>query len=229
LIPKEATMEPEDFRGPRDASPEATAAEADAWAERERRRRAAWLAGPDEEEKLAWVRRYRRRAALGLEESRLGPNREEAEAWAERERRRRVEWSEGPGEAEKREWAARQRIRSFAGLAESRLPPSSEEIDSWARAESAKRKAWLSGPADEEKREWSQRSGWASAWTNASGDEPSYADLAARFLREAELAGKGSLWTLASAPAAIWSHFVKAGRRFERDMSGPPRRGRVPY
>jgi hypothetical protein len=226
---KEATMDPEEFRDPRDASPEAAAAEADAWAGRERRRRAAWLAGPDEEEKLAWARRYRRRAALGLEESRLGPSREETAAWAERERRRRVEWSEGPSEGERREWAARQRIRSFAGLGESRLPASSEEIDAWARAESAKRKAWLSGPGDEEKREWSLRSGWASAWTDASGDEPSYADLAARFLREAELAGKGSLWTLASAPAAIWSHFVRAGRRFERDMSGPPRRGRVPY
>lgn len=221
-------MDPEEFRDPRDAAAsEATPAEVEAWVERERRRRAAWLAGPSEEERIDWARRYRRRAALGLEESRLGPSREELEAWAERERRRRAEWSEGPSEEEKRGWASRQRLRAFAGLAESRLPASSEELEAWARREAERRKAWLAGPGEEEKREWSRRGGASAA--PAMGAEPSYSDLASRFFREAELAGKGSLWTLASAPAALWSHFVRAGRRLEHEMSEPPRRGRVPY
>ena len=223
-------MEPEEFRDPRlDETGEATAAEVEAWAERERRRRAAWLAGPGEEEKADWARRYRRRAALGLEESRLGPSREEIEAWAGRERRRRVEWSEGPSDGDKRAWASRQRLRSFAGLAESPLPVSSEETEAWARRETERRKAWLAGPGEEEKREWSRGGGLRAAGRRLLGEDASYSDLASRFFREAELAGKGSFWALASAPAAIWSFLVREGRRFEREASGPPRRGRVPY
>lgn len=223
-------MDREDFRDPREAeAEEATAAEAQAWADREHKRRAAWIAGPDEEEKSEWARRYRRRAALGLEESRLGPSREEIEAWAGREQRRRVEWSEGPSDEEKRAWASRQRLRSFAGLAESSLPVSSEETEAWARREAERRKAWLAGPTEEEKREWSRRGGLRAAGRRLLGEGASYSDLASRLLREAELAGKGSFWALASAPAAIWSYLVREGRRFEREASEPPRRGRVPY
>lgn len=217
-------MDPETFRDPRHADPEASPAEVEAWAERERRRRAEWLEGPGEQEKQDWAIRYRRRAALGLEESRLGPSPEEIGAWAERERRRRKEWAEGPGDEEKRRWASGQRLRSFAGLSESPLPAGAGEIEAWARREADRRKAWLAGPAEEEKREYARRTA-AASWSEGA----SYADLASRFFREAELAGKGSLWAIASAPAAIWSYFVRAGRRLERDMSEPPRRGRVPF
>ncbi len=37
----------------------------DAWAERERRRREAWLAGPSEDEKIEWARRHRRSRGPG--------------------------------------------------------------------------------------------------------------------------------------------------------------------
>ena len=72
-----------------------TQEEVDAWAAREHRRRAAWLAGPDEDERRDWTRRYRWRATLGLEESRLAPAREDVEFWAEREHKRRQAWLEG--------------------------------------------------------------------------------------------------------------------------------------
>ena len=43
-------------------------AEVNAWAERVRKRRRAWLEGPDEEEKRAWAARHRRRRHLDLDE-----------------------------------------------------------------------------------------------------------------------------------------------------------------
>jgi len=85
----------------------------DAWAERERRRREAWLAGPSEDEKRDWARRKRRRSSSGHGgESTLGPSEDEVEAWAERERRRREAWLAGPSEDEKRDWARRRRPAS---------------------------------------------------------------------------------------------------------------------
>ena len=82
--------------------------EIEVWAAREHKRRAAWLAGPSEEEKQEWARRYRWRGALGLEESRLGPTREDIELWAEREHKRRQAWLEGPNAMEKHDWARAQ-------------------------------------------------------------------------------------------------------------------------
>jgi hypothetical protein len=75
--------------------------EIDAWAVREHQRRAAWLAGPSPEEKLAWARRYRWRSALGLEESRLGPAPEDIDLWAAQEHGRRAAWAAGPSQLEK--------------------------------------------------------------------------------------------------------------------------------
>jgi hypothetical protein len=52
-----------------DPALEVTQAEIDAWAERERRRRAEWLAGPTEEERAAFARRVRsRRIAAAFDE-----------------------------------------------------------------------------------------------------------------------------------------------------------------
>jgi hypothetical protein len=69
-----------------------TAEEVDAWASREHKRRQAWAMGPTPGEQEDWGRLYRWRAAIGLEESRLGPSPEEVADWAERERRRRQAW-----------------------------------------------------------------------------------------------------------------------------------------
>jgi hypothetical protein len=80
--------------------------EIEEWAERERKRRQAWLQDPTEEEKRAWAhaRRHEARSAEpGLATS--GPTGEEIEEWAERERKRRQAWLQGPTEEEKRAWA----------------------------------------------------------------------------------------------------------------------------
>src|SRR5512135_2674640 len=86
--------------------------EAEAWAERERKRREEWLQGPTGEEKAAWARAQRWRGRIGLAESPLPPSKEEVEAWAESERKRRAAWVAGPSEEDKREWARR---RAAAG------------------------------------------------------------------------------------------------------------------
>jgi hypothetical protein len=84
----------------------------DDWAERERRRREAWLKGPTDEEKRAWAASRRRQAGdveVGLTLS--GPTDEEVEEWAERERKRREAWVQGPSEQERRAWARSARRR----------------------------------------------------------------------------------------------------------------------
>jgi hypothetical protein len=211
-------MEPEPMIDPRREPAGPTPEEAEAWADRERKRRQAWAEGPSEEEKQERARSWRRRAMFGLEESRLGPTREDIESWAERERKRRAAWLAGPGEGEKREWARRARRGG-------ELPPSPEEVDGWARREQERRREWLAGPSEDEKREWALRQG--RAWEDAFDTEVS--ETARRFFREAELAGKGSLFALSGAPAALWSYFVRAGRAFEEEFYQPPRRRRVRY
>jgi hypothetical protein len=155
---------------------------------------------------------------FGLEESRLGPTPEDIESWAERERKRRAAWVAGPGEDEKREWARRIRGRG-------ELPPSPDEIGEWARREQQRRRDWLAGPSEDEKQEWALRQG------REQGDvrEGDLSETARRLFREAELAGKGSLFALTTAPAALWSYFVRAGRAFEEEFYQPARRRRVRF
>jgi hypothetical protein len=187
-----------------------TTDEVEAWARREQERRQAWLAGPSDEEKQEWARRYRRRARFGLEESRLGPSRAEVEDWAERERSRRLAWAAGPTDSE---------------------APTAEGASAWAEREKLRRREWLSGPSEDEKRDWAQRQGggaWAD-WMSPEAIEERFPEIANRVLREAELAGKGSLYALSRAPAAIWSYFVRAGRSFEHEFYQQPRRRRVPF
>lgn len=193
------------------------------WAERERKRRADWLTGPSDEEKADWAQRYKRRALFGFAESRLGPTREEVEEWAARETKRRKAWLEGPTEDEKREWLRTQRWRGRLGLAESPLPPSTDEVEAWAARERVRRREWLGGPTAEE------AGARRPETTYGSAAEDELFDLGQRLLREAELAGKGSVYSLARAPLAIWSRLVRAGGAFEEEFSRPPRRGRVPY
>jgi hypothetical protein len=220
-------MQPEPMSDPRYRPAEPTPEEVEAWAAREHKRREVWAVGPSEEEKEDRARRWRRRAVFGLEESRLGPTREDIESWAERERKRRAAWLAGPTADEKRDWARSARGRGL-GLSDSGLPPSPEEIEAWARRERQRRSEWLAGPTDAEKQDWARRQGgWADL-----GDlslEQGFSGMAQRFFREAELAGKGSLFALSGAPGALWSYFVRAGRAFEEEFYQPARRRRVRF
>lgn len=223
-------MESETAADPRQEPVEPTPEEIDAWAAREHKRREAWASGPTDAEKQAWARRYRRRALLGLAESRLPPSSEDVEEWARGESKRREAWIAGPTEEEKAAWAQRQRFRALAGLSEPALAPAREEIDAWAEHERQRRRDWLSGPGEEEKRRWAVREsgGFFGDWMRAPAVESDLYDLAGRFFREAELAAKGSLFALSRAPWALWSYFLRAGERFEEELSQqPPRRSRV--
>jgi len=224
-------MEDEFPVDPRYRRLEPTPEEIDAWADREHKRRQAWLAGPAEGERQDWARRYRRRAAFGLEESRLAPTPEEIEAWADREHKRRQAWLAGPTEEGKRDWARSRGRGAMAALGQPEPAPSPEEIDAWAGREGERRREWLAGPSEEEKRQWARReaAGFLGDWARLSPVEPLLSETAQRLLREAELAGKGSLYALSRAPAAIWTYFVRAGRVFEEESSREPRRSRVPY
>jgi hypothetical protein len=202
--------------------------EIEAWAAREHARRAAWLAGPSAEEKQDWVRRYRWRATLGLEESRLAPALEDVEGWAEREHKRRAAWLEGPSEAEKQSWAAEQRSGAGAGA----TAPAAADIEAWAAREKQRRQEWLAGPSAEEKEHWAERqtSGLLDDLLRLpSSLEMELPEAAQRFLREAELAGKGAVYSLARAPLAVWSYLVRAGKAFEEEFYQEPRRRRVRY
>jgi hypothetical protein len=200
-----------------------------AWAEREHRRREAWLAGPGEEEQQEWARRYRRRASFGLEESRLGPTKEDVDRWAEREHVRRQAWLAGPTEEEKRRWARDFASRASRGPLGEPLPPSAEEVKEWAAREKQRRQGWAAGPTEEEKEGWARREA-QGVWADWSFDFPGgLSDAAQRFLREVELAGKGSLYALSRAPMMLWSYFVRAGRAFEQEFYQQPPRGRVRY
>jgi hypothetical protein len=223
-------MESEATADPREEPLEPTREEIDAWAAREHKRREAWASGPTDAEKQAWARGYRRRALLGLAESRLPPSSEDVEQWAMRERKRREAWAAGPTEEEKAEWAERYRFRAFAGLSESALAPTREEVEVWTEREGQRRREWLAGPDEEEKRRWALREsgGFFGDWMRPPVVESGLYNLAGRFLREAELAAKGSLYALSRAPWALWSYFLRAGERFEEELSQqPPRRSRV--
>ncbi len=223
-------MESETPADPREEPLEPSQEEIDAWAAREHKRREAWASGPTDAEKQAWARRYRRRALLGLTESRLPPSSEDVEEWARSESKRREAWIAGPTEEEKAAWAQRHRFRALAGLSESALAPTREEIDAWAERERKRRRDWLAGPGDEEKRRWALREsgGFFGDWMRAPAAESELYDLAGRFFREAELAAKGSLYALSRAPWALWSYFLRSGERFDEELSQrPPRRSRV--
>jgi hypothetical protein len=222
-------MQSESNVDPRRQSLPPTPEEVEAWAAREHARREAWLAGPSAEERQEWARRYRWRAALGLEETRLAPTPEDVERWAERERSRRAAWTQGPREAEKRAWLAQQRS---AGAAAEAAPTSEADVEAWAAREKARRQAWIAGPSEEEKQAWAERQA-----TGLLGDlmslpaalESELPEAAQDFLRDAELAGKGAVYSLARAPLALWSYLVRAGRAFEEEFYKEPRRRRVRY
>jgi hypothetical protein len=196
-----------------------TQEEVAAWAERERRRRAAWAAGPGEDEKREWARRYRWRAAFGLEESRLGPLPEEVEQWAEREHKRREEWLAGPNVAEQRE-----RSRRHQGAAET--------VEDWAARERRRRQQWLAGPSEDEKAAWAERRPMGPlddllrVPDVLQGELPESIQL---LLRETELAAKGLVYSLSRGPNALWHYLTRAGKAFEEELHRHPFRRRVPY
>ena len=195
------------LRDPRYEPLQPTPEEIEAWASRERKRREAWLAGPTEDEQDEWVRRYRRRAALGFAESRLGPSRDDVAQWAEREHKRRQAWLAGPTEQEKREWARRSQRRGLDRFPESDLPPTEEEISlggagtrpssGVARGSDRGREATL-GPTRDRRRV-------GGTCRDVPVMESDFLDAANRLLREADLAAKGSL---ARAGARAAGHLV---------------------
>jgi len=220
-------MTAEPHEDPRDHPLPPTQEEIEAWGAREQRRRASWLAGPSAEEKQEWARRYRWRALLGLEESRLGPAPEDIDLWAEREHRRRAAWLAGPTEAEKQRWA-----HERADRAEAAAPPTAEEIEAWSRCETQRRQQWLDGPSEAEKQRWAQRQSRSLFDELMSLPALLDADLGEtgqRFLRDAELAGKGAVYALARVSRTLWSSFARAGRAFEDELYEQPRRRRVRY
>jgi hypothetical protein len=224
-------MDPDPLSDPRGETLQPTPEEVEAWAARETKRREAWLAGPGQAERDDWARRYRRRAALGLAESRLGPSPDEVETWATSERARRQAWLAGPGEDEQRDWARRQRQPASGGAPEAELSPGAEEIDAWAARERQRRQAWVAGPTAEEKQRWARREtgGWWTAILNAPLAEGDVADTADRWFREADLAAKGSIAVLLRAPLAIWSHLVRSGRELEGELYQPAAKRRVRF
>jgi hypothetical protein len=217
---------------PRERTLPPTQEEIDAWAAREHRRRAAWLAGPSAEEKQDWARRYRWRATLGFEESRLGPAPEDVEQWTAREHRRREAWLAGPTDAEKQSWAKQQRRRTRIGFADDAAPTTQAEIEAWAAREKQRRQEWVAGPSEEEKQQWAERQRRSLVDELTSLPELLESELPEavhRWLRDAELASKGTLYTLSRAPLMLWSYFIRAGRTLEGELSKRPPRSRVPY
>jgi hypothetical protein len=85
------------------------------WAEEEKKRRAAWLSGPSEAERIEWIRREsrRRRREAGLFGNSVaaGPTDEEVREWVENEKKRRQSWLNGPSEAERLAWTDREKKR----------------------------------------------------------------------------------------------------------------------
>jgi hypothetical protein len=205
-----------------------TQEERDAWALAEQARRQAWMRGPTEFEKHEWFRQERRKAALGLGDSYVAPTSAEIEAWSERERRRRVAWLEGPSEKERHDWMRRHARRAEYDVADSDDPTAVNAVEEWAQREHQRRHAWLAGPTEQEKTEWARRQTENLAGRLQHGFE-SERELVSSILREAEVAGRGSIRALTRASAALWSYIVRAGESPERDSSAPPRRSRVPY
>jgi hypothetical protein len=215
---------------PRDRRLRPTAEEIDAWAAREHKRRAAWAHGPSADEKQDWARRYRWRAAVGLGESRLGPAQEDIEHWAEREHKRRQAWLAGPSDSEKRMWA--DRAQRGGGVGDP-APPSDDAVEEWAAREKQRRQEWLAGPSEHEKQDWAERQGrgFLDDLLSLPGmlESTDFPETAQRFLRDAELAGKGTVYALSRAPLRLWSYLIRAGQAFEEDTSQQPRRRRVRY
>jgi hypothetical protein len=204
--------------------------EIDAWAAREHARRGAWLAGPSDEEKRQWVRRFRWRAALGLEETTLHPAQAEVDQWAAREHQRRQAWLDGPSATEKQRWMAQQRRSSTPG--EPSEASADADAEAWAARERQRRQQWLAGPTEEEKEQWAehQMRDWLDELTRLTPLlDADLAQNAERVLREAELVAKGALYSLSRAPLSLWSYLVRAGEAFDADLSEPPRRRRVRY
>ena len=62
-----------------------------------------------------------------------------------------------------------------------------------------------------------------------SSVEADVRDMANRWIRDAELAAKGTLHALSRLPFALWSSLVRSGRAFEDDFYEPPPRRRVRF
>jgi hypothetical protein len=210
------------------------------WAEREHKRRRAWLEGPTEWEKREWARQEHRRLEVRHMFSgptAPGPTDEEVEEWAEREHKRRNAWLKGPTEQEKRDWARREQMRLEAKdqFGPPALEPTDEEVEDWADRERKRRRAWVDGPTEREKDDWERREcgpergySYRSAWTNRP-ERWDMEEAAADFWRRVELASKGSFSLLMDWPFQAWERLMDAGREAEERHYGPTRPRRIRF
>ena len=207
--------------------------EIDAWAEREHKRRQAWLNGPGVVERLDWAERHCRDidATGGIDIE------AEAEAWKEREHKRRQAWLNGPSEQERLEWARQHRRRSMGGPV---VAPTDDEVAAWAEHEGRRRRAWAEGPTEQEKIEWAREHSrsagtsippWSAFRASTFGEIPfdEAEELLGRWARQAELASKGLVYSLIETPLYFWSQWLDAGRRWEEGSYRPYRRARVRF
>ena len=103
-----------------------------------------------------------------------------------------------------------------------------DQIEQWVQQERRRRQAWVAGPTDEEKRLWARRE-TPRFGPAAPTVEADVREMADRWIRDADLAAKGTLHALSRLPFALWSSLVRAGRAFEDDFYEPPPRRRVRF
>ena len=103
-----------------------------------------------------------------------------------------------------------------------------DQVELWAQQERQRRQAWVAGPTDEEKRLWARRE-TPRFGPAVSSVEADVREMADRWIRDADLAAKGTLHALSRLPFALWSSLVRSGRAFEDDFYEPPPRRRVRF
>jgi hypothetical protein len=149
----------------------------DEWADREHKRRQAWLNGPTETEKRAWARRYRGRYGAPRFEDPYDYDVYEAsdqdvEKWAAREHRRRQAWASGPTEAEREDFAIRTAPRQSSYgpvIGDDYYTSYTDSIDRMRReAYLAAEGAW-SWLTDTPYRLWSELTDAGRAWESGYG------------------------------------------------------------
>ncbi len=176
------------------------------WAPRVRKRRQAWLHGPTEEERVAWMmvegqRRIRQTGmgpggyaappgygTAGYPDPAYEPTADEVEQWAAAEHDRRQVWAAGPTREERAVYANR------SGTAEPRFS---------------------AGPR------------FAGGDFAGRGPNWSYGDAADRLRREMTLASEGAWARLMIGPYRLWADLIDEGKTYEASYGRPMNR-RVP-
>jgi len=110
------------------------------------------------------------------------------------------------------------------------LEPTEAELDAWAQHERERRQAWLSGPTPEERAAFARRER-ERRLAELTGGDASLAErdrMILRYGREAQLAAEGAVSLLLKFSRRGFAELIRAGREWEEDFVGPPRRRRIP-